>query len=516
MKGKKHIDNLFQEGFKNFEATPSPDVWANIQAKMTEEKDDRKVIPLWWKLAGVAALVALLVTIGISLNNTTIENPSITNTEETPSNSTENNNQIVTEDGLNVKSKQTNSLTDVRKVENNSTTNPTNNSSITSSEDKKDSFQDKSNLNRTYSSTEKKSKFNSSKKKNGVDSKSAAEINKNQITSEENKLKDSQNNLNITKNNSDKVALEKIENEGNIEAKSKGIIISENFKTKDAVAKNDFEATKKAEDKKQSIFDAVVEKDKTKKIDIKDKPENRWNVQPNVAPVYYSSLGNGSSLDESFSDNKKSGDVNLSYGVQVSYSVSKKLSIRTGVSNVNLSYSTGGVEVGTGPVSVAPRSVNYTNGNTSAVLFAVDRGNLSSLDAPGNGEFGNITPKSTQGDAFINQKLNYVEVPLELKYALLDNKIGVNLIGGLSSLFLSNNEVSVSADNFDTVIGEANNLNPISFTTNIGLGLDYKISEKFLFNIEPMFKYQLNPYTDSQVSFKPYYLGVYTGFSFKF
>jgi hypothetical protein len=83
-------------------------------------------------------------------------------------------------------------------------------------------------------------------------------------------------------------------------------------------------------------------------------------------------------------------------------------------------------------------------------------------------------------------------------------------------LFLGNNEISVKADNFTDVLGEANNLSTVSFSTNVGLGLDYKLSKKFTFNIEPMFKYQLNPYTDSSVNFKPYYLGVYSGLSFKF
>ena len=73
-------------------------------------------------------------------------------------------------------------------------------------------------------------------------------------------------------------------------------------------------------------------------------------MAPNFAPVYYSSLSEGSSLDPSFSDNSQSGDVNFSYGVQVSYAVSERLSIRSGISNVDLSYSTGGVEIGTGPV----------------------------------------------------------------------------------------------------------------------------------------------------------------------
>lgn len=83
-------------------------------------------------------------------------------------------------------------------------------------------------------------------------------------------------------------------------------------------------------------------------------------------------------------------------------------------------------------------------------------------------------------------------------------------------MFLGNNDVSVAAGDFSSSLGEANNLSSVSFTTNIGLGVDYKISEKFKFNVEPMFKYQLNPYSDSSVDFQPYYIGVYTGLSYKF
>ena len=59
MKKNKNIDEYFKERFKNFEVSPSPDVWNKIQAKL-KEKDVRKVIPIWYKLGGVAALFALL------------------------------------------------------------------------------------------------------------------------------------------------------------------------------------------------------------------------------------------------------------------------------------------------------------------------------------------------------------------------------------------------------------------------------------------------------------------------
>ena len=266
---------------------------------------------------------------------------------------------------------------------------------------------------------------------------------------------------------------------------------------------------------KKSIFDAIAETQEEENLQqqkTKQKPEHRWNIAPNVAPVYYSSLGNGSSIDPSFADNPQKGDVNMSYGIQVSYALSNRLSVRTGLNSVALGYSTSGIEVGTGPVAVALRSVDY--GGKEMVVTAVDKGTFA-IAGP-DSDFGDIMPKSTQGDARIIQDINYYEVPVELKYALVNRRLGVNVIGGLSTLFLGNNEISVKADNFTYVLGEANNLSSVSFSTNVGLGLDYKLSKKFTFNIEPMFKYQLNPYSDSSVNFKPYYLGVYSGLSFKF
>ena len=271
--------------------------------------------------------------------------------------------------------------------------------------------------------------------------------------------------------------------------------------------------TQKETTNKESIFDAIEDAKKAEEAVAKtNKPDNRWDVSPNVAPVYYSSLNGGSSIDPMFSDNSKSSDVNISYGVQVAYNITDRLSIRSGVNNVNLGYATSGLDIGTGPVAYGLRTINY-NGNDN-VIIATDRGGLQ-MNSPGDG-FGTITPKSTGGNAQIIQDISYYEVPLELKYAVVNNRFGINMIGGLSTLFLGNNEVSVEDGDFRSVLGEANNLNSVSFTTNVGVGFGYKISKRLKFNIEPMFKYQLNPYNDSSVSFKPYYLGLYSGLSFKF
>ena len=523
MKEKKNIDQLFNERFQNFEATPDPAVWKNIEAKLQDKKKDRKVIPLWWRVTGVAALLALLLTVGISLYN----NP------ESPSQ------QLVEGDVVPAKN------TTIETPEDISTEKPTRNDAVVTEETNADTPGETNPSKRVQQQTE-----------NGVAETSVVETttkDSEKIQHRNNRLEQPQprkisNKPNTTSKavtvtkDANKPTSNSSETTQNPLVKDLNTVVSEKevatvqaeksnqktavkdeglFKENAIVpsSENDAAVTqiKKEEnqDAKPSIFDAIKENEAVEKqaINKKENAANRWAVSPNVGPVYYGSLSNGSSIDPMFADNAQSGEVNLSYGVQVAYDISKKISIRSGVNNVNLSYATGDVQVASAPPEFGLRGVNYDS-NRSSVTTVFDVG-ASDLNPSSEG-FDNITLKNTGGNAEISQRINYYEVPLELNYAVLENRFGINIIGGMSTLFLGNNEIVVSDGDFRTVLGEANNLNSISFTTNIGLGFNYQLSKRFKFNIEPMFKYQLNPYTDSSINFKPYYMGVYSGLSFKF
>ncbi len=479
MSKKKHIDQLFKERFNDFEATPSPQVWNNIQAKLKKEDEDRKVIPLWFKLGGVAAILALLFIVGNLVFN--------------PSDSID---QDITDQEID----QTES--EIKK-----------DNSIEETFVEPDEIANEEIIPVPEGDDEKSTTNNLN---NSVKKQTSILKDKNDIAVEAKKDIKGDIKGDIAKNNSDKTDKTIGEPKNDTESLIKKEVPITEIENTEVVTTPDDEVEKvedEIDDKKRSIFDAIdEEKENEAVVTVNVEPDHRWEVAPNFAPVYYNTLGDGSSIDPTFSDNAKTGDVNFSYGVQVAYIFTDRLSLRSGISKVDLSYSTQGIELGTGPVSAALKSVDY--GGKAIVLTALDKGTLANQD--NNGEYGQIIPKSTSEDAVINQKLNYFEVPMELKYALINNKFGVNLIGGFSTLFLGNNEISVSAGDFESVLGEANNLSTVSFTTNVGVGLKYSFSEKLMFNIEPIFKYQLNPYTDSSVDFSPYYFGVYTGLSLKF
>lgn len=112
--------------------------------------------------------------------------------------------------------------------------------------------------------------------------------------------------------------------------------------------------------------------------------------------------------------------------------------------------------------------------------------------------------------------MGYYEVPLELSFGVYNRKFGVQVIGGMSTLFLNENSVSVQSARTTVSLGKANNLNDVHFSSNIGLGFTYKFWNSFEARFEPTFKYQFNTFSRDAGNFKPYFVGLYTGISFKF
>ena len=180
---------------------------------------------------------------------------------------------------------------------------------------------------------------------------------------------------------------------------------------------------------------------------------------------------------------------------------------------MDLSYNTRGIAF---TAAVNPSALSGINYNGDVPNYRIENRSVrpfSNISA--SSEFNRASLASPVA-GYLNQKLGFIEVPLEIEYVIIDKKIGLNIIGGGSTLFLDENMISLNSSNFSTNLGEANYLNSLSFSTNIGIGIDYKISPQFQLNLEPIFKYQINTFNSSAGDVKPYYFGIYSGFSFKF
>ncbi len=512
MNEKKNIDRLFQEKFKDFEVAPNDAMWDRISESLPNKKKKRRVIPIWWQIGGVAATIALLLTLGFLIfdtdsDSTNTENPKIVDTEQiNPSNTT------TTDNSTNEKQEDLHNVEDLENME------------VVNSDDVNEN-NDKSTLNSNFKNDKNSDDLTETPISN---SNSVAENNKNEHKTEtpKNLVNDTQDKRSTVASTEEKQKLNDnaVKNETELKSAIKHEIennttaVAENTNTKasddnstTSTLEKEEEALTKEDTTKPSILEAIA--NNAENIDEKEKEDeqqNRWSIKPNVAPVYFSSLGQGSTIHNQFTDNSKNSEVSMSYGISGSYAISDKLRIRAGINRVDLNYATSDVIAFTGVNALTRNGLSQGNINfrDGAIVSMVSLETLNNASSP------EAFTTKTRGD--IDQRFGFVEVPLELEYRVIDKKFGLNVIGGFSTLFLNQNEIYVDIDGTSTLIGEANNINSTSFSANFGLGLDYNLSKRWNINLEPQFKYQINTFNNTFGNFRPFFIGVYTGLSFKF
>jgi hypothetical protein len=532
MSERKNIDRLFQEKFKDFEVNPSEEIWGNIEAQL-DKKKKRRIIPFWWKLSGVAAVFLLGFFISKSIYNGEVKKENSVVNETNFNKTKEGNvkqlnkntgikteNPAATENNSN-KTKQTNTEDPTKKeLKNNGLT--TEAVVTNSNEVKSNSVLEKNKSKKTIYSS--KSSVSEIKNSNDRSLKNKSNLEENKTTITQSVFEKSKNQVVQNTNENKQAVAEKeiaqtkivIENKTSFDTKNINLDgLKEDINSKIVIQKT----VKKENDTvpKNSVVSNVLEEllnEKESKVKQESK-RNRWQLSSNVAPVFLGSISNGSPIDSTLSKNSKSFNTNVGFGIGVSYVVNKKLSVRTGLNKVNMSYDTNDILFFTGIQAKTMRNVTPTASSSMIQIQSSTPNNTSNL--PSENEllsFENTFVQKNSG--YLNQEIGYVEMPMELTYSLLDKKFGIKIIGGFSTLFLQDNSITIISDGRDTLLGEANNLNDIHFSTNLGLGIKYGFMKDFEFNIEPTFKYQLNTFSTNDGSFRPYIFGIYSGVSYKF
>lgn len=478
MSNKKNIERLFQEKFRDFEVEPPSRVWINIETKLNGKKVP-KIIPLWWKVSGIAAALILGSLISLWLLNSANENVILDNRNSVTiqeNNTIENNsNNIPT----------INNKTDINSKSIKSTGNTNN------SVNQKNATTNFSGKNHNNNSTLKlKNSFNATKNAvvYGVNKGYFKQKSKNKI------IQPINNEIILEKNNEADLTNSILDNKEDIQ---NNMVVS----TKDIVQKDTVLNAVVTVTEPNPLEKLLKEKETKTTADAPKAKLKKWQVSSNAAPVYYNSVSQGSPLDIEFKNNSKDYKTNLGYGIGVKYVLNKKWSVKTGANSVAMEYNTNNVLFSQESFS---NSINNLNTNLEGSFLQIQTRNVS---------FANSDNKFA---GQLNQKMGYLEVPLELSYKIIDRKFGIDIIGGFSTLFLNENRVSLLSSGLELNIGEANNLRSIHYSTNIGLGFKYNFWKTFQANFDPIFKYQINTFSSDDGNFKPFIMGLYTGVSYSF
>jgi hypothetical protein len=137
------------------------------------------------------------------------------------------------------------------------------------------------------------------------------------------------------------------------------------------------------------------------------------------------------------------------------------------------------------------------------------------VNLPDNAGVADGSPEPENLTAF--QYFEYLEVPLTLRYKVIDRKLDFSLFGGVSTNFLAGNSVKISDNNNIYDFGETADITKVNYSGSVGIGLEYPIITNLLINLEPKFRYYLNPiYKSGDLNVFPYSVGVFAGISYVF
>lgn len=220
-------------------------------------------------------------------------------------------------------------------------------------------------------------------------------------------------------------------------------------------------------------------------ISVEYKTQKRWSVQ---SGVYYSKLGQTSS-NQAFRPEGLYSDV-----------------VSDGAMRGEAAYFNTAVAVKSGEMLM----------NTAAGVVAIDQ-------LPTNAKLSNGFESMAANDGILltqtefEQNFEYIEIPLILRYQLIDATFDLQVLGGLNTSVLVGNNAYANSQYGNERIGETRDMNAVNYSTSFGFGLGYGLSDKISLRVEPQLKYFLGSLnSNANVNFKPYTIGVYTGLSYQF
>jgi len=258
----------------------------------------------------------------------------------------------------------------------------------------------------------------------------------------------------------------------------------------------------------------------------------RWSVMGQFTPMQSYRIINSVPIGLRISDFDDAESPLLAYsgGVALSYRVFNRLSVQTGVFYSQMGQSINNVTPVTNMNSTVSSNNSYNKNfvKTSSGSVAVASNLKSDVNTTYSSYF-NDEPQMENSIAVSNvnipnfmkykliERVDYLEIPLMLRYFVFDKKLNFYLSGGMSANILL--ETSVFVDNGSELVKSGTILmaRPLNYSSTVGLGVGYNFKRNISVGFEPSLKYYMNSYTtNSQIESNPYAFGVSTGLTYRF
>ncbi|MFO7934697.1 MAG: hypothetical protein R6U78_11515, partial [Bacteroidales bacterium] len=254
----------------------------------------------------------------------------------------------------------------------------------------------------------------------------------------------------------------------------------------------------------------------------------RWTVGAALTPIYSFRDAEGQSM--AGSGDYESGIISYAGGVHVGYHARSRLAVESGIlfNKMGIAIGSQGILMYEQAFDFAPLREEASGSNILAVNNSV--GNIvspsgdiyvNSYKVQEFNEANAYNQTDQQPGVYleqeIRQQLDYLELPFNVRYSVIDSDIEIQLVGGMSTNFLLNSSVIMETATGEREIGYLTNIKTINYSGNAGIGMVYHVQDRFSLRLEPRFRYYINSINDQTLpSTRPYTFGIYTGLNFRF
>jgi hypothetical protein len=276
--------------------------------------------------------------------------------------------------------------------------------------------------------------------------------------------------------------------------------------------------------------------------ETKERKHFKWSVGGQAGPQYSDRNIKSDQATVDYFNEYESPLLAYAGGVQIQVEAANRLTIQSGVYYSKIGSEKSSVIINNNTFD----NPLYVNDPELPVDAAINEpteivnsvGNIYSSDPQFERLFGEnkgiYTPNAVssndvleEGNFTVKQYFEYIEIPLILRYMVINRKIDLIIVGGISTSFMVGNSSQVTDNKDLNIKGVTNDVKTFNYSGSLGIGIEYPLSSNITFNLEPTFKYYLSPVykgskyiapinKSSQVNIHTYMIGLMTGINYTF
>lgn len=259
---------------------------------------------------------------------------------------------------------------------------------------------------------------------------------------------------------------------------------------------------------------------------------NNWEVGIRISPALSSyTSSHGAEYTRSMTSSGHQPRTDVGGGISVQYAATGRWRLESGV-YYSRAGDKSGSSLGKSIANADYTSITGSGKNNYTTAVSVNDGQIAMNSTAGVIRFSKTAENAelvASSNSAINlntavlasgefsQIFDLMEIPLSLRYRIIDAKIGVELFSGISTNFVIGNNAFMENASGRNYVGTTSDISTLNFSGLAGIGLKYRLGKNLFMSVEPKASYFLNSLNkSSDVDFRPWRVGISTGLNYKF